>query len=107
MTLQEFKAWFEGFTENMSGTPNKDQWKRIRARVKEIDGIAITEKVFIDRYWRYPTYPYTNPNPWITFTNAGNVFSGLQSNAPLSTYATSNTAMYMLGQADSNSLNLT
>ena len=50
MTLSEFKAWFEGFTEGMDGTPNTDQWKRIQARVKEIDGTAITKTVFVDRY---------------------------------------------------------
>jgi hypothetical protein len=61
MTLQEFKAWFEGFTENMGDAPpTKLQWARIQARVKEIDGTAITGPVFIDRYWpRPPAYPWT------------------------------------------------
>jgi hypothetical protein len=57
MTLSEFKAWFEGFTECMDGAPDKDQWKRIKARVKEIDGVAVTKTVFVDRY--LPPYrPY-------------------------------------------------
>ena len=57
MTLSEFKAWFEGFTECMDGTPNADQWKRTKARVKEIDGVAVTKTVFVDRY--LPAYrPY-------------------------------------------------
>lgn len=52
MTLAEFKAWFEGFTEDMDGQPNAKQWKRIKARVAQIDGIAITrEVVYRDRYW--------------------------------------------------------
>lgn len=60
MTLQEFKAWFDGFTEGMPGTPNKDQWKRIKARVKEINGTAVTYPVFIDRYvHHYPSYPWS------------------------------------------------
>lgn len=46
MTLSEFKAWFEGFTEGMEGAPDKNQWTRVKARVKEIDGVA----VFVDRF---------------------------------------------------------
>jgi hypothetical protein len=57
MTLAEFKAWFEGFTEDMDGAPNEKQWKRIKAKVKAIDGVAITKTVFVDHY--YPPYrPY-------------------------------------------------
>lgn len=56
MTLAEFKAWFEGFTESMDGAPDEKQWKRIKARVKEIDGVAITKTVFVDRY--------LSPGPW-------------------------------------------
>lgn len=57
MTLSEFKAWFEGFTECMDGAPDQDQWKRIKARVKEIDGVNVTKTVFVDRY--LPPYrPY-------------------------------------------------
>ncbi len=58
MTLSEFKAWFEGFTECMDGAPDKEQWKRIKARVKEIDGVAITKTVFVDRYVPAPHRPY-------------------------------------------------
>lgn len=52
MTLSEFKAWFEGFTENMDGPPSADQWKRIKKRVKEIDWTP--RHIFIDRY----VHPY-------------------------------------------------
>lgn len=51
MTLIEFKAWFEGYTESMDSTPNEKQWARIKARVKEIDGAPITYPVYVDRYW--------------------------------------------------------
>ncbi len=50
MTPSEFKAWFLGFTEAMEGTPSEAQWKRIKARVAEIDGRAITEHVYINHY---------------------------------------------------------
>ena len=38
MTPKEFKAWFDGFTEEISGLPSEKQWDRIKARVAEIDG---------------------------------------------------------------------
>ena len=59
MTPQEFKAWFDGFTEQMEKAPTAKQWERIKERVKEIDGTPVTERVFIDRYWQY--YPYSLP----------------------------------------------
>lgn len=55
MTLSEFKAWFEGFTEAIDGQPNKKQWKRICERVAQIDGEVTTYPVYVDRYW---------PRPW-------------------------------------------
>lgn len=36
MTLPEFKAWFEGFTETMEGPPNEKQWARIQERIAEV-----------------------------------------------------------------------
>ena len=70
MTLQEFKSWFEGFTESMPGSaPNAKQWARIKARVKEIDGTAVSYSVFIERYWP-PRYlqgvPYWQQPGWNT-----------------------------------------
>ena len=50
MTLAEFKAWFEGFSETMDGPPNEKQWDRIKARVSEIDNTPISYPIFIDRY---------------------------------------------------------
>jgi hypothetical protein len=63
MTPAEFKSWFEGFTEAFTGCPTKAQWARIKDRVGEIDGKAVTERVYVDRYInRYwgpgPAYPY-------------------------------------------------
>jgi hypothetical protein len=59
MTPNEFKAWFDGFTEAFTGCPTKAQWARIKARVAEIDGKPVTQTVYLDRYW--PTYIRTYP----------------------------------------------
>lgn len=62
MTPQEFKAWFDGFTEALDGVPTVTQWDRIKARVAEIDGKPVTERIYLDRYLpalpTYPVYPY-------------------------------------------------
>ena len=72
MTLAEFKAWFEGFTEDMEGSPSPKQWKRIKDRVKQIDGVAITKEViYRDRYWRdYWSMPIWN-EPLVARYSAG------------------------------------
>lgn len=57
MTLAEFKAWFEGFTEEME-KPTAKQWARIKERVADIDGNPVTERIYVDRYWTYPWYPH-------------------------------------------------
>ena len=76
MTLAEFKAWFEGFTEDMDGTPNEKQFERIKAKVKDIDGVAITKTVFVDRYIEtyrrhWPNVPY-----WNSYSAAGVIDQG-------------------------------
>jgi hypothetical protein len=103
MTLQEFKAWFDGFTENMGeAPPTKLQWARIQARVKEIDGTAVTYPVFIDRYWPHPS-PTIWPQ-WVTFTTGTSVpvSNTIGMNTLNDGHAVFNTtaAMTSLGQAD-------
>jgi hypothetical protein len=74
MTLSEFKAWFEGFTESIDDAPTVKQWARIKKRVGEIDGRAVTERVYVDRYWPpYRPYPYTWTIGSPTYSNAASV----------------------------------
>lgn len=65
MTVSEFKAWFEGFTETLEGPPNQKQWDRIKARVKEVDGVVTTYPVYVERY-----RPYSGPY-WTTLNISG------------------------------------
>lgn len=80
MTPNEFKAWFDGFTEAFTGCPTKAQWTRIKTRVAEIDGKAVTQTVYLDRYWPtyVRTYPHIIPN-WAT-TYCGPATTGVVSN---------------------------
>ena len=95
MTPNEFKSWFQGFTELMEQRmPTRAQWERIKERVAEIDGKAVTERVFVDRYWPY-YWPYQHYYqqwpPLYTTCNTGGT-SGMVFN--------SNQAMHSLGQLE-------
>ena len=60
MNLQEFKAWFEGFSENLTDTPTKVQWDKIKAKITTIeDKPPMSYPVFIDRYRHWlDSWPY-------------------------------------------------
>lgn len=65
MTLNEFKAWFEGFTEDMDGAPSVKQFEKIKAKVAEIDDKPITQTVFVDRYRDlWPRQWWENDRMW-------------------------------------------
>lgn len=96
MNTQEFKAWFEGFTESMSGPPSKKAWARIKERVAEIQpGVSVSTSypVFIERY-----YPYYTP----TFGNlAGSAIGNAINNAvPFN----ASDAFTALGRADASAI---
>lgn len=91
MTLSEFKAWFEGFTENIDGIPSKKQWARIRKRVNEISDTPTP--FFVERYLR-PYYPYQSN--WV-LCDSGKTAAVVTN----STLPQNSTACYTaLGQAD-------
>jgi hypothetical protein len=121
VTPQEFKAWFEGFTEAFDRIPTKAQWARVKERVAEIDGEPVTERVFVDRYWpsRYHEY-----RPYWAYYSSGGLAAGSCSNlsalsqqsasAPMYQNAVnqmsqgtfnSGQAMLALGRADAEALN--
>jgi len=106
MTLSEFKAWFEGYIEDMDGPPSAKQWKKVKARVKEIDGTTITEHVYFHRYW--PGHP---PNYWSGPLLVGGTgvdvgpntitLSSCTQDASPETFD-SNDAMFALGKSDAD-----
>ncbi|QGA55881.1 hypothetical protein [Brucella sp. 2280] len=58
MTLSEFKAWLEGYSEAFtSGTPTAAQWEKIREKPGEVKVTAASVSL-TDR-----PYPM-NPNQW-------------------------------------------
>lgn len=101
MTLTEFKAWFEGYTENITKQPTQKQWARIQERVGEIDGEATTRTVFIDRYRDYwPDYHWNRPywsNPVYNTTGTFQVSDNMNH---CSTTLTTTNDFYDLGKQE-------
>lgn len=105
MTPSEFKAWFDGFSEGIESLPTETQWKRIKARVAEIDGVAISYPVFVQRYWPAPNY-YSTPYVYCGGSTGGGgslgvtatVTGTLLTNAVFSNGWNSHTAMAQLGR---------
>ena len=75
MTLSEFKAWLEGFSEAFNGkAPNQKQWAKIQERLGQVD---VQETIQIQ-----PIYPLREirpwwPNTWITWTGYSNGTEGV------------------------------
>ena len=43
MTLSEFKAWFDGFSEGVGDAPTPEQWAKIKAKIADLrDKPAVT-----------------------------------------------------------------
>ena len=114
MTLSEFKAWFEGFTDGMDGPPGERQWAKIKERVSEITGNPVTHLYYHDHYWR----PYwSGVMPFGYGSTSSNRIQGALSVAT-SAYSASNNlggesprqewnshaAMTALGQADAKAV---
>jgi hypothetical protein len=109
MTLSEFKAWFEGYTEGLDGAPTEKQFKRIKAKVAEITGTPISQTVFIDRYrdyhhyWQHPVWGGAVGIGYSAGSISGNVGNAVLVNAtgarPPEPFD-SISAMYAVGKAD-------
>jgi hypothetical protein len=37
MTITEFKAWLDGFTDAMEGPPNAEQWGKIKSKIEALE----------------------------------------------------------------------
>lgn len=40
MTLNEFRAWFDGFSEAIGDAPTPEQWAKIKAKVNGLGPLA-------------------------------------------------------------------
>lgn len=68
MTLNEFKAWLEGYEASFDGAPDGLQWKKIKDKLETVELFTITQ----------PVYPYTIPSyPTWTYCNGANNTLGI------------------------------
>lgn len=110
MTLSEFKAWFEGYTDAIEGAPTKAQFDKIKVKVAAIDGSVTTYPIYVDRYrgvFKWPNWPY----PYATYSEnvAGASLLHIAAAGELDRYQAAvnqtvefdpHAAMYALGKAD-------
>lgn len=99
MNLSEFKAWFEGFTEDMYGPPNAKQWKRIKKRVSKITSDPTTWPIYIERYVK-PYQPWWNPPVWVSTTNGTTKQNEHYVTYNYNSNDIPSTAFYSVGQAE-------
>ncbi len=72
MTIQEFKAWLEGFSEAIGDSPTPDQWNKIKEKVKTLGYSNV--RVDTPSPYRSPATP-SWPNDYIV-TSRGLVGTG-------------------------------
>lgn len=93
MKIEEFKAWFQGFCENMDGPPSAEQWKKIKANVANIDNVA-TPIQFIEHHYRdYNTFW---PRPYQVWCSSG-ANDGLEIQSTMADMGRADAAMLTAG----------
>ena len=96
MKAEEFKAWFEGYTENIKKVPTQKQWRRIKERVEEVR----TDTVWHNWYPNWWTVTTNSNDFWISSGGTTNAVSTLNSTNPPGTITCTNNSMstaYMIG----------
>jgi hypothetical protein len=107
MTPQEFKAWFDGFSEGIDGLPSEKQWEKIKRRVKDIDNKPVTYTVYRDIYlppYRLQDPYYRNSVTWCSGSMTAAAHVPADKNQMImneSSDFNSLTAMYDLGKLES------
>ncbi len=102
MNLSEFKAWFEGFTEDMDKPPTAKQWKRVKARVEEITSEPTPWPVFVERYFQPYRRYYSEPQ-W-SYTTTCESPSDTVTNNRGAQLAASNASFTEAGRAEARSI---
>lgn len=73
MTLDEYKAWLDGFSEGVNGAPTETQWKKIRDKLNQVYSLKYSSEKwpfgnlpnnqdrFITPTIQNPLLPYKDP----------------------------------------------
>ena len=71
MTINEFKAWLEGFEEGMKGAPTKAQWTKVKERLGQVCDAVPAVPHYVDPYpvwwpyhWQWTPYTTGTGGTW-------------------------------------------
>lgn len=82
MTPNEFKAWFDGFCEVLPGSPNFEQWKILKKRIKEIDANPINYQPHYVQYYLPSQTHLPNWYPYRYSVNSSCATANYTNNCP-------------------------
>lgn len=63
MTISEFRAWLEGFSEAIDGAPTAEQWEKIKEKIGTIAAPA-SAPTYVPYPIAYPYQPNIGQEPW-------------------------------------------
>jgi hypothetical protein len=66
MTLPEFKAWLDGFSEGMGDAPTPEQWAKIKGKLAEVQMVTLPHQIapMPSPYIRGPSLLPIAPGDW-------------------------------------------
>lgn len=67
MTISEFHAWLDGFSEAIGDAPTPDQWAKVLAKLKTVQALSVPQQMPLAPRPPYPGWP----NPIITCDQGG------------------------------------
>lgn len=77
MTLNEFKAWLDGFTDAIGDAPTPEQWAKIKAKLDVVQPFAIPNPMpppIIGPYYSpHPDQSWRTPLPPVTCISLGSM----------------------------------
>ena len=106
MTINEFKAWLEGFEESVNGSPTKAQWLKVKQRLETVYGDAVQSIPYAPQPW-YPDWYTPYPYRWYSSTSGSSIEPSNPNTTAISlsghhatTNATYLTVAKVIGQAE-------
>lgn len=93
MTIKEFKAWLDGFSEAVGSSPNVKQWKKIQERLADVKDEPEVCRHYHYRDW-WPVWYSTPSVPTYTLPNYGTTTTCGTESITLTTNPDSDTTIY-------------
>ena len=95
MTINEFKAWLEGFSSSIYHSPTKEQWEKVLEKVRSVSHTNLSA-------YKIPTYfPYSYDGE-VSFNK---VESPTVKNVPPTPYADPDQTAFFTTQTDGENVN--